>query len=240
MATAARMDQSNIWWVFLLEGIAALIFGALLLTDPAATLVALAVFLGFYLLFVGVLELVRVFVDSSQPWLWSLIVGILGIVAGVVVLNHPVLTALALPTTVVIYLGVFSLVMGIAGNHRRLQRRRHRLVSARHFQPDHRRAVARIAADDSARRAVRVRHSAPDRRRGADRLCLPRQGLRREQALGGASYAVAQMPLSKGSRSSVERRPTSRPLVARKVSAAARPWSRSMQRNAHSALSLEE
>jgi uncharacterized membrane protein HdeD (DUF308 family) len=115
MAIAARMDQSNIWWVFLLEGIAALIFGALLLTDPAATLVALAVFLGFYLLFVGVLELVRVFVDSSQPWLWSLIVGILGIVAGVVVLNHPALTALALPTTVVIYLGVVSLVMGIAG-----------------------------------------------------------------------------------------------------------------------------
>ena len=115
MAIAARMDQSNIWWVFLLEGIAALIFGALLLTDPAATLVALAVFLGFYLLFVGVLELVRVFVYSSQPWLWSLIVGILGIVAGVVVLNHPALTALALPTTVVIYLGVVSLVMGIAG-----------------------------------------------------------------------------------------------------------------------------
>src|SRR4029078_1567808 len=112
---AARVDKSSIWWVFLLEGIAALIFGALLLTDPAATLGALAVFLGFYLLFVCVLERVRVFADSSQHWLWSLIVGILGIVAGVVVLNHPLLTAVALPTTVVIYLGVVSLVMGIAG-----------------------------------------------------------------------------------------------------------------------------
>jgi uncharacterized membrane protein HdeD (DUF308 family) len=62
MATvvAARVDHSSIWWIFLLEGIAALIFGALLLTNPAATLVVLAVFLGFYLLFVGVLELVRV------------------------------------------------------------------------------------------------------------------------------------------------------------------------------------
>jgi uncharacterized membrane protein HdeD (DUF308 family) len=117
MATvvAARVDQSSIWWVFLLEGIAALIFGALLLTDPAATLLALSVFLGFYLLFIGVLELVRIFVDRSQPWYWSLIVGILGIIAGVVVLNHPVLTAVALPTTVVIYLGVLSLVMGVAG-----------------------------------------------------------------------------------------------------------------------------
>ena len=117
MATvvAARVDQSSIWWVFLLEGIAALIFGALLLTDPAATLLALSVFLGFYLLFIGVLELVRIFVDRSQPWYWSLIVGILGIIAGIVVLNHPVLTAVALPTTVVIYLGVVSLVMGVAG-----------------------------------------------------------------------------------------------------------------------------
>jgi uncharacterized membrane protein HdeD (DUF308 family) len=115
MATAARADQSNIWWVFLLEGIAALIFGALLLTDPAATLLALAVFLGFYLLFIGVLELVRIFVDRSQPLYWSLLVGVLGIVAGIVVLNHPGLPALALPTTVVIYLGVVSLVMGVVG-----------------------------------------------------------------------------------------------------------------------------
>jgi uncharacterized membrane protein HdeD (DUF308 family) len=112
---AARVDQSNIWWLFLLEGIAALIFGGLLLTAPAATRLALAVFLGFYLLFVGVLELVRVFVDRSQPWIWSLVVGILGVVAGIIVLNHPVLTAVALPTTVVIYLGVVSLVMGVAG-----------------------------------------------------------------------------------------------------------------------------
>jgi len=116
MATvAARADQSEIWWVFLLEGIAALIFGALLLTNPAATLVALAIFLGFYLLFIGVLELVRVFVDRSQPWYWSLLVGILGIVAGVIVLNHPMLTALALPASVVIYLGVVSLIMGVIG-----------------------------------------------------------------------------------------------------------------------------
>jgi len=115
MAIAARVDQSNIWWVFLLEGIAALIFGGLLLTDPAATLLVLAVFLGYYLLFVGVLELVRIFVDRSQPWYWSLLIGVLGIIAGIIVLNHPVLTALALPTTVVVYLGVVSLIMGVVG-----------------------------------------------------------------------------------------------------------------------------
>lgn len=116
MATmAARADQSEIWWVFLLEGIAALIFGALLLTNPAATLVALAIFLGFYLLFIGVLELVRMFVDRGQPWIWSLLLGILGIAAGIIVLNHPLLAALALPATVVIYLGAVALIMGVIG-----------------------------------------------------------------------------------------------------------------------------
>ena len=116
MATVvARVDQSSIWWVFLLEGIATLIFGALLLTNPAATLLALAVFLGFYLLFIGVLELVRIFVDRSQPWYWSLLIGVLGIIAGIIMLNHPALTALALPTTVVVYLGVVSLIMGVIG-----------------------------------------------------------------------------------------------------------------------------
>src|SRR5680860_432878 len=102
MATAiAHKDQSSVWWVFLLEGIASLIFGGLLLTSPAATLVALVIFLGFYWLFVGVLELVRVFVDKSVPWYWSLLIGVLGIVAGIIVLNHPIFAAIVLPTAIV-------------------------------------------------------------------------------------------------------------------------------------------
>ena len=174
---AARVDQSNIWWVFLLEGIAALIFGGLLLTAPAATLLALAVFLGFYLLFVGVLELVRVFVDRSQPWIWSLLIGVLGIVAGIVVLNHPVLTALALPTTVVIYLGVVSLVMGVVGiiggfSGGGIGSFILGIVSLII-------GILLLGAPmtTALRRALRVRHSAADRGRGADHLCLPRQGL---------------------------------------------------------------
>ncbi|MGH6865071.1 MAG: HdeD family acid-resistance protein [Methyloceanibacter sp.] len=116
MATAvSEARYSNIWWVFLLEGIAAIIFGILLLTAPAATLVALVIFLGFYWLFVGVLELVRVFVDDSVPWIWSLLIGILGIVAGIIVLRHPLFAAVVLPTALVVWLGVLGLVMGVFG-----------------------------------------------------------------------------------------------------------------------------
>ena len=101
-AAITQKDQSSIWWVFLLEGIASLIFGALLLTSPAATLFALVIFLGFYWLFVGVLELVRVFVDDSVPWYWSLLIGVVGIVAGLIVLKHPLFAAVALPTALVV------------------------------------------------------------------------------------------------------------------------------------------
>jgi uncharacterized membrane protein HdeD (DUF308 family) len=101
------------WWIYLLEGIGAILIGILLLTDPATTLVAITVFLGFYWLFVGVLELVRAFVDHSVPWYWSLLIGILGIVAGLIVLNHPLFAAVLLPATVVVYLGVLGVIIGI-------------------------------------------------------------------------------------------------------------------------------
>jgi uncharacterized membrane protein HdeD (DUF308 family) len=112
-ASLAHKDQSDIWWVFLLEGIAAIIFGILLITNPASTLVALVIFLGFYWLFVGVLELVRVFVDDSVPWYWSLLIGILGIIAGIIVLRHPLFAAVVLPTAIVVWLGVLGLVIGV-------------------------------------------------------------------------------------------------------------------------------
>ncbi len=106
MATAfTRGDQSDIWWVFLLQGIAALLFGFLLITQPGTTLVALV-------LIMGVLEVVRVFVDRSVPWYWSLLIGVLGIAAGVIVLRHPMFAAVLLPTTIVLYLGIIGLIIG--------------------------------------------------------------------------------------------------------------------------------
>jgi uncharacterized membrane protein HdeD (DUF308 family) len=111
----ASKSQSDIWWVFLLEGIASILFGFLLITRPAETLVALVIFLGLYWLFVGVLELVRVFVDDSVPWYWSLIIGVLGILAGIIVLKHPIFSAIVLPTAIVLWLGVLGVVIGIIG-----------------------------------------------------------------------------------------------------------------------------
>src|SRR3954453_14924276 len=86
IALEPQRQVSAIWWLFLLQGVAAILIGGMLLAAPGQTLVALVHFLGFYWLITGVLELVRMFVDRSVPWLWSLVTGFIGIGAGVLVL----------------------------------------------------------------------------------------------------------------------------------------------------------
>jgi uncharacterized membrane protein HdeD (DUF308 family) len=110
---AASSQEQGIWWLFLLQGIMAIILGLMFLTAPGATLVSLAAFLGFYWLITGILALVRIFVDRSVPWIWSLLIGIVGILAGLFVLRHPLLAAITVPTALVIVLGVQGLIMGV-------------------------------------------------------------------------------------------------------------------------------
>jgi uncharacterized membrane protein HdeD (DUF308 family) len=105
-------QKSDIWWVFLLQGFAAIIIGLMLITEPGATLVALTTVLGFYWLITGVLALVQVFVDRATPWVWSLLAGLVGILAGLFVLRHPLVAALTVPTVLVIILGIQGLVIG--------------------------------------------------------------------------------------------------------------------------------
>lgn len=105
-------QKSDIWWVFLLQGFAGIIIGLMLITEPGATLVALMTVLGFYWLITGVLALVQVFVDRATPWIWSLLAGLVGILAGLFVLRHPLVAALTVPTVLVIILGIQGLVIG--------------------------------------------------------------------------------------------------------------------------------
>lgn len=114
MANAAvQPQQSSIWWVFLLQGIAGILLGLMLLTAPAATLVTLVTFLGFYWIVSGVLSLVQMFVDRTVPWIWSLLIGLVSVAAGVLVVKHPLVAALTVPTLIVLVFGIEGIVIGI-------------------------------------------------------------------------------------------------------------------------------
>jgi uncharacterized membrane protein HdeD (DUF308 family) len=112
-STTLPRETSNIWWAFLLQGLAGIVLGLMLITNPGATVIVMVQFLGFFWLFGGVMSLVRMFVDRATPWIWSLLSGLLGVLAGLIVLRHPLLAALTVPTVIVIVLGVEGLIMGV-------------------------------------------------------------------------------------------------------------------------------
>ena len=112
-ATAANPEvPSTPWWLVLLEGIAAVIVGIMLLSNTAETTVFLIQVLGLYWLISGILSIIRIFMDSSG-WGWKLLSGVIGIMAGVLVLQNPLWSAILVPTTLVWMIGLGGIVMGI-------------------------------------------------------------------------------------------------------------------------------
>ncbi|OLC59183.1 MAG: hypothetical protein AUH89_06450 [Ktedonobacter sp. 13_1_40CM_4_52_4] len=104
------------WWIVLVEGIFALIFGIFLIAEPAITSVFLVTVLGFYWLIRGIFSIIQIFIGgSSIHWGWLLFMGILGIIAGLVVLRHPMYATILVGAVLVIVVGVEGLIMGIVG-----------------------------------------------------------------------------------------------------------------------------
>lgn len=99
------------WWVLLLRGIAAIAFGVLAFIWPGLTLVTLVLLYGAFALVDGVLSLVAAFTGGAKPvptW-WLVVVGLIGIAAGVVTFLWPGITAILL----VLFIGGWALVHGI-------------------------------------------------------------------------------------------------------------------------------
>jgi uncharacterized membrane protein HdeD (DUF308 family) len=99
------------WWLLLLRGIAAVLFGLLAFIWPGLTLVTLVLLYGAFALVDGVISLVAAFTGSAKPiptW-WLVVVGLLGIAAGIVTFAWPGITAILL----VLFIGAWALVHGI-------------------------------------------------------------------------------------------------------------------------------
>jgi uncharacterized membrane protein HdeD (DUF308 family) len=113
MVAASSKRLSDIWWLVLLQGIAMLVLGILLLTATGVTLVTIILFVGAYWLVDGIFSIVRIFLkDSDIHWGWLLARGILGILAGILVLRHPLWATVLVPATLVIILGIQGIIMG--------------------------------------------------------------------------------------------------------------------------------
>jgi uncharacterized membrane protein HdeD (DUF308 family) len=102
------------WWVVLLQGIVGVLVGLALLATPAVATVALVQLVGLYWFVAGIFALARIFLPNRRVgWGWLLLGGVLGIVAGLVVLQHPLWSAVVVPTVLVLYLGAYGIVIGL-------------------------------------------------------------------------------------------------------------------------------
>jgi len=105
------------WWMLLLRGIAAIIFGVLAFAWPGMTLLTLIMFYGAYSLVDGVLAIVAAITGGALvPRWWLAVVGLLGIATGLIVFVMPGLTALVLLYFIAgwaIATGVFQIIGAI-------------------------------------------------------------------------------------------------------------------------------
>jgi uncharacterized membrane protein HdeD (DUF308 family) len=101
---------SRNWWLEVLRGVAAVIFGILAFVWPGLTLLTLVLFWGAFVLVDGVLALVAAFKGGNpMPRWWLAIVGVAGIVAGALTFMVPGITALVL----LIFIAVWAIVLGV-------------------------------------------------------------------------------------------------------------------------------
>ncbi len=117
MADTAAMDEASYpWWTVLLQGIFGLIIGLLLLgagdmTTAKGTMLVVQI-LGWYWFFVGVMNIVLIFVDKSM-WGWKLFSGIVGVLAGIGIIQHPLWSTFLVPYVFVIVLGIQGIIIGV-------------------------------------------------------------------------------------------------------------------------------
>lgn len=109
--SVSRSEPPVPWWLVLIEGISLVILGILLLASPGMTTVVLVQFIGIYWFVAGIFKIIGIFLDSSM-WGWKLFAGILGIIAGLIVIQHPVWSPFVIGATVVIILGIQGIIMG--------------------------------------------------------------------------------------------------------------------------------
>lgn len=105
------MELARKWWVLLLNGICAIIFGIIAFTWPGMTLLWLAIVYGVYCLFDGV-TMIIVSVNRSrrgESWGQMLFQGIISLIAGAIALCWPAITAIAL----LFVIAAWAIVRGI-------------------------------------------------------------------------------------------------------------------------------
>ena len=113
LATLAK----GIWWLVLIRGVLAIVFGILALALPGVALLALVFTFAAYALVDGVANIVHAVRvrDRDRRWGWLLAQGILSVLAGIVAFIFPATAGFVFGLWALIIIGIYAIMMGISG-----------------------------------------------------------------------------------------------------------------------------
>lgn len=113
VAKAARA----IWWLVLIRGILAIVFGVIALIHPGVAFVALVYTFAAFAFVDGIANIVHAVRvrERDRRWGWLLAQGILSVIAGVLAFVFPLAAGLTLGIFALSLIGVYAIMMGIAG-----------------------------------------------------------------------------------------------------------------------------
>jgi uncharacterized membrane protein HdeD (DUF308 family) len=106
------------WWIFLLNGVASILFGIMAFVWPGITILTLVLLFGIYCLADGFTAIWASFVknDTGRSWWQMLLIGLVSIGAGIMAIAWPGISVAALLLVIAawaIVRGVFEIVAAI-------------------------------------------------------------------------------------------------------------------------------
>jgi uncharacterized membrane protein HdeD (DUF308 family) len=111
METNVKSVANSVWWIVLLRGIFMAIFGLIALVSPGIALLTLVWLFGFYAILDGISAVViGIRTRGEANWVWTIIQGVVSVLAGVIALVWPGVTALAL----LFVIAFWAIMLGIA------------------------------------------------------------------------------------------------------------------------------
>lgn len=110
------------WWMLVLRGVFAIIFGVLAFLFPGTAGEALVIFFGAYALVDGIFNIIAAFssMSSNRDWWVMLLEGVVGVIAGILTFIWPGGAALVLLTFIAVWAimtGIFEIITAFRLRH---------------------------------------------------------------------------------------------------------------------------
>jgi uncharacterized membrane protein HdeD (DUF308 family) len=104
-------ERSQPWWVLVVRGIAAIVFGIVALVSPGATLIVLIAVFAAYAVVDGIAALIGAVqaAEAHRRWWPLLLEGVVSIIAGIIAIRWPGMTAIVL----LLVIGAWAIITGV-------------------------------------------------------------------------------------------------------------------------------